>query len=219
MSRLLGIQLKDEERGCCDPLGSKKDEEDAFQEDNADLVKEMNALTLFKREKIFEDVHGVADIQEETPEFVEDRIEALDKLVNLIPQKDRTAYDKAIFLKPKLQTDVKFKLKFLRAEEFNTEKAATRMVKFFDLQLSLFGEDKLVKRLTMDDLSEDEIRFYKIGYMGELPFRDRSGRPIIFGDGSKRDCETMAVDDIVSKMSDVSKEWFFLIKTQNPYSP
>jgi hypothetical protein len=199
MSATLSIQYKDEKCGGCDPFGNKeKKEKQPFYRNDADLAEEMNRLSVQQRERIFEDVHGVADVQEETPEFVAKHVEAFEKFVGWLRPNDRKTYNKALFLKPTLQTDIKFKLKFLRADEFDADKAASRMVKYFDQKCNLFGEEKLVENITMDDLTEDERHLYKIGYMSELPFRDRSGRPIIFGDGTKLDFETMTIDSIVS---------------------
>jgi hypothetical protein len=198
MSGTLGIQRKGDDCACCDPWGEKQRKTPQMEYSEADLAKEMNALSFEQRERIFEDVHGVASVNEETPEFVAKCISALDDAISKIPSKYRTSYNKATFLKPTLQTDRKFKLQLLRAEEFDAKKAAERMVKYFDHKCNLFGEDKLVKRLTLDDLSEDELYLYKIGYMAELPFRDRSGRPIIFGDGTKLDFDRMTIDGIVS---------------------
>ena len=46
---------------------------------------------------------------------------------------------------------------FLRAERFDAPKAAIRLVNHFEGKLVLFGEDKLVKRITLDDLEEEDI--------------------------------------------------------------
>jgi len=164
---------------------------------DVDLAKEMNELSFEQREKILEDVHGVAAVHDETPEFVDQCIEELDKAISKTPIKNRKAYNRAVFLRPSLQSDKKFKLQFLRADEFDAKMAAERMVKYFQQKSDLFGEEKLGKTLTLDDLTDDDMYLYEIGYITVLPFPDRSGRPIIFGDGTKLDFERMTIDSIL----------------------
>jgi hypothetical protein len=198
MSSTLSIQHKDDDCADCNLFGMKQKKQQNAQDtiNDVDLAKEMNDFD--QREKILEDVHGVAAVHEETPEFVDKCMKRLDVAISRIPAKDRKAYNKALFLKPRFQNDRKFKLQFLRAEEFDADKAAERMAKYFQQKTDLFGEDKVAKRLTIDDLTEEDLYLYKIGYMMVLPFTDRSGRPIIFGDRKKLDFERMTTDNIVS---------------------
>mmetsp|Transcript_5570 Transcript_5570/g.8340 ORF Transcript_5570/g.8340 Transcript_5570/m.8340 type:complete len:506 (-) Transcript_5570:491-2008(-) len=199
MSAVLSVQHSDDDCACCDPFGEKQrkqqNQEDILNE--AELAKEMNELSFEQRERILDDVHGVAAVQEETPEFVDKRIARFDDSMSRIPARDRKAYNRALFLKPKLQNDRKFKLQFLRADEFDADKAAERMTKYFQQKMDLFGEEKVAKKLTMDDLKEEDLYLYEIGYMTILPFTDRSGRPIIFGDGNKLDFDRMTIDNIL----------------------
>lgn len=72
-----------------------------------------------------------------------------------------------------------FRLGFLRAEEFDPQKAATRMVRFFEEKLALFPSDKLTKDIRMDDLDEGDLNYLKCGVFQLVPLKDRSGRHII----------------------------------------
>jgi hypothetical protein len=74
---------------------------------------------------------------------------------------------------------------FLRADLYDAPKAADRMAKCFDLKCELFGEDKLVKRITVKDLSEEDLYFIRCGFQVCLSTKDPSGRPLFFLDISK----------------------------------
>jgi hypothetical protein len=50
-----------------------------------------------------------------------------------------------------------FRLAFLRADSFDARKAGLRIVRFFQLQLDLFGEDKLVMDIVQDDLDHEAM--------------------------------------------------------------
>jgi hypothetical protein len=69
---------------------------------------------------------------------------------------------------------------FLRSEYFNSRKAARRLVDHFQLKLVLFGLEKLVTDITMDDLPDDALDCLHCGHIQILPVKDSSGRTIIF---------------------------------------
>ena len=68
---------------------------------------------------------------------------------------------------------------FLRRHEFEVDKAAARMVTYFENKNLLFGEEKLVKKLTVDDLLPDDMAELKSGFFQQLSEKDMQGRPII----------------------------------------
>ena len=68
---------------------------------------------------------------------------------------------------------------FLRSDEFEADKAAARMVTYFENKRLLFGEEKLVKKLTVDDLTPDDLEELRSGFFQQLPQKDMRGRPII----------------------------------------
>ena len=99
------------------------------REVDAFLAKEMTQLSVQERDQILHDVHGVADVIEETPEFVEDSLTQLDIGIANIPHKPE--YDRAMYLDADYVLDRKFRIMFLRSERFDASKAAARMVKYF----------------------------------------------------------------------------------------
>jgi hypothetical protein len=165
---------------------------------DAELAKEMYELSVQEREKILDDIHGVAQAQEETPEFVARCLEDLDKAISLLSKGKRKSLDRAIFQSPSLQHDAKFKLMFLRSDAYNPRRAADRMANYYTNKQKLFGEEKLVKKITLDDLTEQDMQLFRADCLLELPHRDQTGRPVWFFDMGKIDYESLT--SLVSKV-------------------
>jgi hypothetical protein len=141
------------------------------------VAAELNQLSLEEREAVFEDLHGVTQVHEESPECVASQVEQLKQEIKKI--RGKSAYDKALFLCPKYTDDPKFYLMFLRAENYNIRLAAHRMVLHFKHKLDLFGVEKLAQAITMEDLDEDDKAAMLSGGMQFLPEKDRSGRTVV----------------------------------------
>jgi hypothetical protein len=145
------------------------------------VASALHQMTLEDREKLYYDQHGVADIIEETPEFVEKRLEDLQHHLKRFKSK-RSLPTAAISLAeskdPAVVRNPKIALRFLRAERFHAKKAAIRMIRYYDLKLWLFGESKLCKRIVQEDLGQDDIKALKRGIVQGLPSRDRAGRVV-----------------------------------------
>ena len=156
---------------------------------DADLAKEMNELTVEERTKVYEELHGVASTKEETPDFIERCMEELDRSLKKLSKSKRNKMEKAIFLRPSFATDEKFKLMFLRADHYDPTKAAMRLCKYFDWKSTLFGDNKLGKDITLQDLQENGDQTIQVcvesGGGLQLPNKDPTGRPITFFDTSK----------------------------------
>ena len=75
---------------------------------------------------------------------------------------------------------------FLRADDYDASMAAERIATYFTTKLSLFGEDKLVKKLELSDLQQQDIKILSSGMYLKLP-HDSIGRPVMFVDFSKMD--------------------------------
>ena len=142
-------------------------------------LKQLNLQSAQERERVLEEVHGVADSQvEETPELIDQRLHLLEEEIQLI--KKRTAYDRALFLSPKYVLDRDFRLMFLRSELFDVRKAANRLVRFFESKKELWGDDKLARPITLDDFDEDSLAVLKHGSVQVLHEKDQSGRSVFF---------------------------------------
>ena len=96
------------------------------EDTDALLAKEMNKLSTEERDRVFEEVHGVAGDMEEDPDFVEMKLSEMEE--EILKIRKRQAYDRAAFVSPKAVRDRAFRLMFLRSEYFDARKAAKRMV-------------------------------------------------------------------------------------------
>jgi hypothetical protein len=140
------------------------------------LAQEFTRLTIQEREKSYEELHGVDDAVNETPEFVANSLRALDLELSKITKKD--AYSLAEKQNSVYVTNAKFRLSFLRTEHFDPRKAAKRLVGFLEGKLHYFGESLLTQRIKFSDLDKDDQECLKYGQMQVLPARDRGGRAI-----------------------------------------
>ncbi|CAJ1960048.1 unnamed protein product [Cylindrotheca closterium] len=141
------------------------------------VARDMNALSSKDREQILHDIHGIADFPDEDPQMLQAKLDELDAAIKAIPQK--AAYDRALAASESYVNDRSFRLKFLRADRLDPQRAGRRMVNFFDYKKELFGPEKLVKSIVMDDLNYDDMAVIQNGHMQFLPERDMAGR-IIF---------------------------------------
>jgi hypothetical protein len=142
------------------------------------IAKQMSRLSVQDREKAYMDVHGVSDLVEETPEMVEGGLVQLEREILLL--KERAAYDLADSMDPAYTRNRDFRLAFLRTELFDSQQAALRLIRHFQMKLDLFGRERLVMEITQDDLDKDDMEAVYSGSGRFLPATDRAGRLINF---------------------------------------
>jgi hypothetical protein len=143
---------------------------------DAVIAKQMSQLSVQDREKAYMDVHGVSDLVEETPEMVEGGLVQLESEILLL--KDRAAYDLAESMDPSYTRNRDFRLAFLRTELFDSQKAALRITRHFQMKLDLFGSNRLVMDITQDDLDTAAMGTLYRGNARFLSATDRAGRII-----------------------------------------
>jgi hypothetical protein len=148
-------------------------------ETEALFAAELSKLSMQERDEVLYDIHGVSDVQDEDPAFVQRCFEDLDDAISLLPVFDKMAYNQARDLDEAYVENEDFVLMFLRASSFDIKYAASRIVAFFEAKLELFGPEKLTKDINYDDLDEDDIKCLESGYAQILPGRDRAGRAIL----------------------------------------
>jgi hypothetical protein len=141
------------------------------------VAQAINQMSLKEREVVYEELHGVARVVEETPAFVAQRLQALDQALRELSSKP--AYDQAERICSQYVNNPKFRLMFLRAEYFDPKKAAIRLVKFMEEKLRYFGPRALARPLFLSDLDEDDKETVRSGALQILPARDRSGRAVL----------------------------------------
>jgi hypothetical protein len=152
-------------------------EEPGMEEIDSLLAKTLNQLSMEERNHALQDLHGVADLLEEEPEFIKARLQELG--VELEKIKSKKAYYIAKSISSNYVSNTKFRLQFLRADYFDAKNAAKRMVRFFDSKLEIFGREKLTQDITLRDLPGQDIEHFKKGYLHLLHQRDRAGRAIV----------------------------------------
>jgi hypothetical protein len=143
------------------------------------LAQELNHLSLKEREELLYDIHGVLELPKEEPGFVANCLKELDKEVDAYSPNDKNAYEQAQTQDYNYVSCERFRLKFLRAENFNPRLAAQRLIKFFASKLQLFGPRYLTRDIGLDDLAEDDKKCIEAGLLQLLPLRDRAGRAVI----------------------------------------
>jgi len=119
---------------------------------DADLAKDLNAMTFAERQAMEEDIHGAGNVIEETPEFVTEKIEKMREALDHMNMKRRQAWERAVFLRPALNGDRNLHLTFLRARRYRPDDAATLMAAYYQTKRDLFGDDLLIHRITWNDV-------------------------------------------------------------------
>ena len=145
------------------------------------VAAEMSQLTALERNKVYEDIHGVADIPEEDPEVTMKLLDELKEEIRKI--KERAEYNKAHFRAPSRVEDPKFLLMFLRDASFDVRLAAKKVIAHFRSKAALFGMDKVANPITFDDLDEDDKESLLSGSIQFLSETDQSGRSVMFYHG------------------------------------
>ncbi|CAJ1950722.1 unnamed protein product [Cylindrotheca closterium] len=139
------------------------------------IASQMAKLSVADREKAYNDVHAIPDdFVKETPELIHNSLWGLQGEIDILP--DKKAYSIAEQLNPTYTQDRDFRLAFLRCEKFDCKKAALRFVRHFQMKLDLFGQDKLVRDITQDDLDADEMEILHLSNGRFLNAHDKAGR-------------------------------------------
>eukprot|EP00980_Cylindrotheca_fusiformis_P019168 scaffold6501_cov98-Cylindrotheca_fusiformis.AAC.2 len=142
------------------------------------FAAELEKLSLEERERVYEDVHGVSDVIQETPELVANCLEQMDREIDLIKNKD--AYKQAKLQSSNLLINRKFRMAFLRSTLFNPKMAALYLVEYFSYKQEILGTEQLAKcRITLEDLGPAATRILKLGSFQVLPNRDSKGRAVV----------------------------------------
>jgi hypothetical protein len=139
----------------------------------------LNQLSNKERSLGLEELHGVADMEEEEPSRISSLLDDLDQSLNQIQLSNNpnpSAYKQAISVNPPYVE--RYRLLCLRAEDYNPQKAAAKLVRFFQLKLDLFGNEKLTEDIRYQDLSDEDVKHLKTGFLQQLSQRDRAGRVV-----------------------------------------
>jgi hypothetical protein len=150
-----------------------------FSDTDLMLAKELNQMSMTERDQILSDIHGVADLIVEEPDFVDQCLMDLETILVCTEPSQKIAYEQARAMNLAYVQDRNFLIKCLRADEFQVKKTAERLLLHMEIKLELFGPEKLCQEITLQDLNEDDIRALETGFIQLLPERDRAGRAVM----------------------------------------
>lgn len=158
------------------PPGSDRSDScgDSLSELPGYLARELHRLQPQAQSKVFEDLVGISQTHP-AEENVMERIAELQLAISQRSSK-REAYEVAVSMSPEYVSSQL--LSFLRADDFNPKAAARRAMSHFQKKLELFGLDRLVKDISLEDLDEDDTEALSCGGIQFLPSKDRAGRPV-----------------------------------------
>mmetsp|Transcript_37432 Transcript_37432/g.90844 ORF Transcript_37432/g.90844 Transcript_37432/m.90844 type:complete len:405 (+) Transcript_37432:141-1355(+) len=145
------------------------------------LTRELNNLEPTGQQEVTQDIYGI-DVPNAKAYFEQEDFDALQTEIDAIEEGEgKDAYLQAEQMSRDFVHNPKFRILFLRAALGHYKKAAKRLVRHFKTKLDLFGQDKLVKEITLEDLNEDDMESLRSGGFQVLPKPDRAGRSILFG--------------------------------------
>jgi len=145
------------------------------------------SLSPEEQDQAYEDIYGLDNLIEETPDFIKSKLEELDNEVSLLNVHVQKPYTRAKEQQEAMDGNdnyvcsEKFRLMFLRAERFDARKAALRLTSNFQEKLKLFGDEKLARRITQADLDERDKEALRSGAVWMTGATDRFGRVILLG--------------------------------------
>lgn len=157
--------------------------DDNLREDPKDveslLSAELMRMSIKYKNEIDEEIHGVRCLApEETPQFLNMSLHQLAMMLNSLPDEISKAFRQSQEFPNTYVNTVDFRLRFLRCELFDAEKAALRIAYFLNLCLEYFGVYALQRAIRLSDFKKNELKSLRKGRAQFLPFRDRSGRRV-----------------------------------------
>ena len=164
-------------------------------------ARELMSLEQNEREQVWADIvaHSACttyEINPEEPTFIEQCLLELDSELKKTKPESKVAYDQVVATNPGYVNAKSFRLMFLRADRFNANYAAKRLVEYFELKRDLFCKrsfngtidyddddrrlDILGRDISIDDLTLEEKDIVASGRVRFLPEPDHAGRHILF---------------------------------------
>lgn len=166
-----------ETTSCC---GLRQGFSSEFKQEDVDaiLVQGMQDLSFDELQREQEDLHGVGDlIDRENQREMDSLLKAFDDYIQC--RKKNTVYESAEMLDHEYVRNPDLRMQFLHGHRWVPNHAAEQFLKFLEIKKQLFGMDKVVKDITLDDLDEDDKENLLGGSLQILPTTDRSGRKIV----------------------------------------
>ena len=167
------------------------------------LANALMNLNLKDRAAVEEKIHGVMpEPEEETPEMIHAILTEFETiLINTYMTSppnnpEIAAYHLAVrqqFHYVTSPSNERLRLRFVRAEQYDIEKAVERFLLYLNMSLEFYGPDALQRPLQVEDLTYNPntgrreatsgaLKYLKTGAVQVLPGRDRAGRRVFYQD-------------------------------------
>ncbi|CAJ1937025.1 unnamed protein product [Cylindrotheca closterium] len=153
------------------------------EDEMASLVAaELNKLTFQERETVYEEVHaiGATDHQNQISD------EEMQRLINqtrehiATTRRNKQAYNRAVFLNPEYVDSDHFLSLFVIGEKLVPLNAAKKVIDHFAIKAELFAPHLLAKKITFQDLDEEDQRSLLSGSYQAVG-TDLAGRTVVMG--------------------------------------
>uniref|UniRef100_A0A7S1GKY9 EF-hand domain-containing protein n=1 Tax=Cyclophora tenuis TaxID=216820 RepID=A0A7S1GKY9_CYCTE len=175
---------------------TKSPEEVDAEQAEKELRKRLNRPNLTRDDinaSIYGNLSGVR--VSETPELISSKIRMFDEEISQIKEGKKKAFLIAMEKNPD-KIDDKHKLMFLRAELFNSKKAAARCCRHWDFMLDIFGPEKAFLPLTQKGALRDDAETLKLALYSDTGEKDSHGQHVLFVNfrsvnASKLDCKAV----------------------------
>ena len=158
------------------------------------LALELGQLSVEERSSAEFDLHGISDAIEETPELVSNSLAEmriyLDDILEKEPLEEElnnpktlrsSAYQMALAQNPSYAQNENLWIAMLRSVKFDSERAASKLLRFFQIKLDIFEEPLiLTKDISITEhFSEPERQCLESGWMQIMKAEDNAGRTVL----------------------------------------
>ena len=153
------------------------------------LAAEMEGMSLNEQQQTMRDVLGTGGSSAEDPVIVDKALKELDTYIvdklgasrcNRTPtSNERTALELALEQSSAYVRSAAFCKLILRASNWDYGVSKKSVETFFEYKRQLFGNDRLCRTITLQDLDDADLVALQSGYVQLLPERDRAGRSVI----------------------------------------
>ncbi|KAL3931911.1 MAG: hypothetical protein SGBAC_011090 [Bacillariaceae sp.] len=148
-----------------------------IQETEEFLAAQLSKLSVKERNEAIHDVHCVGEELTETPEILQKSLAEFDIAIQ---HEKNTTYDIAIAQNRNYVEDPAFRLKFLRANMHDANKAVRQMMSFLEKKAEYFGIEKVARDITLEELTIEDRRSMLSGIYHIPEDRDRTGRVVVY---------------------------------------
>lgn len=159
------------------PTPSESNPVAARNDSDSILADSMLKLSVDNRAKALEEINGIPQNCIEDLSEIKVGLKTLDNHLSDI--KKGTVCEVAEAMDRQYVTGRDFRMMFLRSTRYDAPEAAERITRFLDEKRNIFGQSKLIKKITFEDLDEEAIAYLKSGALQILPERDNAGRKVL----------------------------------------